>query len=83
MRNIDADLLKEYDKLPEFQDVIITHDTVERVAKKLSGSGGLVNFDLITMKQFLLNDGEGIGIEKFKRRRYNVCQETKRRRMTI
>ena len=57
MRDVNADLLKEYDEVPKFQDVVITGDTVERVAKKLSGSGGLVNFDLIAMKRLLLNHG--------------------------
>ena len=57
MRDVNADLLEEYDEVPEFQDVVITGDTVERVAKKLLGSGGLVNFDLIAMKRLLLNHG--------------------------
>ena len=32
-RNIDADHLEEYEELPEFQEVVITGETVERVAK--------------------------------------------------
>ena len=57
MRDVDANLLEEYDEIPEFQDVAITGDTVERVAKNLSGSGGFVNFKLIAMKRLLLNHG--------------------------
>ena len=56
-RDIDANHLEEYEELPKFQEVVITGEMVERVAKKLSGSGGLVNFDSIAMKHLLLNHG--------------------------
>ena len=57
LRDVYINQLEDYDKLPEFEDVVITGEIVERVAKKLSGSGGLINFDLVAIKRLLLNHG--------------------------
>ena len=56
-RDVAVTTLEEYNSVPEFQEVIITDETVERVAKKLTGSAGLVNFDSTAMKRLLLNHG--------------------------
>jgi len=55
LRDVHHLQLKEYDELPEFEDVVITGDTVEKVARRLSGSAGLINFDSHAMKNLLLS----------------------------
>ena len=54
LRDIKSSSLKDYPSVPEIPEVVITDSDVEKVAKKLSGSGGLVNFDSTMMKNLLL-----------------------------
>ena len=58
LRDISPSFLEDYDSVPEFPDIIITDENVESVARKLSGSAGLVNFDSIMMRNLLLQHGQ-------------------------
>ena len=57
LRSLDADALHDYKSTPALQSVTITEDVVEKVAGKLSGSAGLVNFDSMAMRNLLLQHG--------------------------
>lgn len=53
----DPSFLPKYDEVPDFVDLDITEDVVERVARKLSGSGGLGGSDAQAVSQLLLKFG--------------------------
>ena len=50
--------LKHYDTLPSFIDLDITEDTVEQVASKLNGGGGLSGIDGFSARCLLLQHGK-------------------------
>ena len=47
-----------FEETPEFVDIDITEDTVEKVSSKLSGAGGLGGTHSLTLKHWLLNFGQ-------------------------
>ena len=49
LRDIDADHLHHFDSIPDFPEVSITEEVVEKVARKLSGSSGPVAFDSLML----------------------------------
>lgn len=57
LRDMKSSSLKEYPSVPEIPEVVITDGDVEEVAKKLSGSAGLVGFDSSMMQNILLQHG--------------------------
>jgi hypothetical protein len=54
----DAEDLQHYNETPEFVDVDITADTVESVARKLSGSAGPGGIDSVGLSHLLLQFGK-------------------------
>jgi len=57
-RNVDPSFLPEYEEIPDFVDLDITEEVVEKVARKLSGSGGLCGSDAQAASQLLLKFGK-------------------------
>ena len=47
-----------FEETPEFVDIDITEDTVEKVSSNLSGAGGLGGTYSLTLKHWLLNFGQ-------------------------
>jgi hypothetical protein len=56
-RSPDANVLPHYKHVPEFIEVNITEDAVEKTARKLSGGSGLGGVDSYTLKHWLLGFG--------------------------
>ena len=54
LRNVEPTFLEKFDIAPDFPTVVITGDDVEKVARRLRGSAGLANFNLIMMRNLLL-----------------------------
>ena len=61
LRDVKESSLKDYPTVPDIPEVVISDTDVEKVAKKLSGSAGLVNFDSSMMKNALLAHGGASG----------------------
>ena len=57
MRVPDIALMEEYDTLPDFVELDITADTVEKVARRLSGSAGPGGTDSADLPHWLLRFG--------------------------
>ncbi len=57
MRVPDIALMEEYDTLPDFVELDITADTVEKVARRLSGSAGPGGTDSADLQHWLLRFG--------------------------
>jgi hypothetical protein len=53
----DISLMEEYDSLPDFVELDITADTVEKVARRLSGSAGPGGTDASDLQHWLLRFG--------------------------
>jgi hypothetical protein len=47
--------MEDYDTLPDFADVDITKEVIEKVARRLSGSAGLGGSDTQAIQQWLLH----------------------------
>ena len=50
--------LEDFEETPEFIDLSITAEHVEKVANHLSGGAGLTGFDLVALKGLLLAHGQ-------------------------
>ena len=57
LRDVSDVHLEKYDSVPDFQDVNITEDVVEKIARWLTGSAGAVAFDSIMLRDALLRHG--------------------------
>ena len=53
-RTPTAETLPKYNNLPDFVDVDITEDSVEKVARRLSGSAGVGGTDIHALQHWLL-----------------------------
>ena len=58
MQGPGVEPLVDYEIVPEFIDISITSEIVEKVAGKLSGSAGLSGFDLAALKDLLCVYGQ-------------------------
>jgi hypothetical protein len=52
-----ASSLHQYENTPDFVDVDVTEDTVEKVARRLSGSAGIGGIDSLALQHWLLRFG--------------------------
>lgn len=57
-KTTDASKLHPYPNTPEFRDVHVSVETVEKIARQISGAGGPVGIDSNTLSSWLLRFGD-------------------------